>query len=257
MPLQPSRVALITGAASGIGANLARSFYDAGYKLVLADLQPPDFLNDFSDRSDDVCFAQADLSKESACEQIVQQGLHRFSTIDVLINNAGFQHICDLESFPIEIWQRMFAVMLTAPLLLTQQAWPGMKRQRWGRIVNIGSIHSHVASPHKVGYTSMKHGLIGLTKTAALEGGPLGITVNAICPAYVRTPLVEKQIAAQAKTRGISLDAVESDVFLKSAATGQMIAPQEISDLVLYLCSENARSVTGASWNIDGGWTAQ
>lgn len=257
MTLQPSRVALITGAASGIGANLARSFYDAGYKLVLADLQPPDFLKDFSDRSDDVCFVQADLSNESACEQIVQQGLHRFSTIDVLINNAGFQHICDLESFPIEIWQRMFAVMLTAPLLLTQQVWPGMKGQRWGRIVNIGSIHSHVASPHKVGYTSMKHGLIGLTKTAALEGGPLGITVNAICPAYVRTPLVKKQIAAQAKTRGISPDAVESDVFLKSAATGQMIAPQEISDLVLYLCSENARSVTGASWNIDGGWTAQ
>lgn len=254
---QPSRVALITGAASGIGANLARSFYKAGYKLVLADLHPPDFLNDFSERSNEVCFVQADLSEASACAQITQQGLQRFSTIDVLINNAGFQHLCDVESFPIEIWQQMFAVMLTAPLLLTQQVWPGMKQQRWGRIVNIGSIHSHVASPHKVGYTSMKHGLIGLTKTAALEGGPLGITVNAICPAYVRTPLVEKQIAAQAQTRGISPDAVESDVFLKSAATGQMISPQEISHLVLYLCSENARSVTGASWNIDGGWTAQ
>ena len=257
MSQQVSRTALITGAASGIGADLAKSFYDAGYKLVLADLNPPDFLDDFSERSDDICFVQADLSSESACEQIVQQGLQQFSVIDVLINNAGFQHLCPLESFPIDVWKRMFAVMLTAPLLLTQQVWPGMKHQRWGRIVNIGSIHSQVASPNKVGYTSMKHGLIGLTKTAALEGGPLGITVNAICPAYVQTPLVQQQIAAQAKTRGISPDAVESEVFLKSAATGRMIAPQEISSLVLYLCSENARSVTGASWNIDGGWTAQ
>lgn len=257
MPQHASRTALITGAASGIGADLAKSFYAAGYKLVLTDRNPPDFLDDFSARSGEVYFVQADLSTESGCEQIVQQGLQQFAAIDVLINNAGFQHICPLESFPLDVWHRMFAVMLTAPLRLTQLVWPGMKHKQWGRIVNIGSIHSQVASPHKVGYTSMKHGLIGLTKTAALEGGPQGITANAICPAYVRTPLVEQQIAAQAETRGISPDAVESEVFLKSAATGQMIAPQEISSLVLYLCSENARSVTGASWNIDCGWTAQ
>ena len=248
---------LITGAASGIGADLAKAFFQAGYQLVLADLNAPQYLSEFDERAQDVLFVQADLSSEVACDDIIQQATRRFSAIDILINNAGFQHICLLEEFPIDVWQRMLAVMLTAPFLLTQGVWPGMKRKGWGRIVNIGSIHSQVASPNKVGYTSAKHGLIGLTKTAALEGGPLGITANAICPAYVRTPLVEKQIASQAVALGISKEAVESEVFLKSSATGKLIAPSEISSLALYLCSDNARSVTGASWNIDCGWTAQ
>ncbi|MBL4883402.1 MAG: 3-hydroxybutyrate dehydrogenase [Planctomycetaceae bacterium] len=248
---------LITGASSGIGADLAKSFFQAGYRLVLADLNEPDSLTVFEEREQDVLFVQADLSQETACEEIVQQGIERFSSIDVLINNAGVQHVCPIESFPVQTWQKMLAVMLTAPFLLTKLVWPGMKKNGWGRIVNIGSIHSQVASLNKVAYTSAKHGLIGLTKTAALEGGPCGITANAICPAYVRTPLVENQIAAQAKTLGISEEAVEQDVLLKSAATGSLIEPSEVSSLVLYLCSENAKSVTGASWNIDCGWTAQ
>ncbi len=251
------RRALITGAASGIGANLARVFYEAGYQLVLTDLNLPDYLPEFESRAQDVVFVQADLSRATACKEVVQQAQLRFASIDILINNAGFQHVCPVDEFPLDVWQRMLAVMLSAPFLLTQGVWPGMKRKGWGRIVNIGSIHSQVASPNKVGYTSAKHGLIGLTKTAALEGGPWGITVNAICPAYVRTPLVEQQIASQAAALGISTAAVESDVFLKSSVTGQLIAPNEISSLALYLCSDNAKSVTGASWNIDCGWTAQ
>jgi len=255
---QPTqRTVLITGAASGIGADLARAFYQAGHQLVLADLNVPQYLSDFERRAQEVYFVQADLSRETACKEVVQQAHLRFEAIDILINNAGFQQVCPLDEFPLDVWQRMLAVMLTAPFLLTQGVWPGMKRKGWGRIVNIGSIHSLVASPNKVGYTSAKHGLIGLTKTAALEGGPFGITVNAICPAYVRTPLVEKQIATQAVTLGISQEAVESEVFLKSAATGSLIEPSEISSLVLYLCSDNAKSVTGANWNIDCGWTAQ
>ena len=257
MPQQAKQTALITGASSGIGADLAKAFYQANYQLVLADRNAPDYLQEFTERANDVCFVQADLSEADACEAIIQRGLREFSTIDILINNAGFQHICPLETFPVELWQQMLAVMLTAPFLLTQGVWPGMKQQGWGRILNIGSIHSQVASKNKVGYTSAKHGLIGLTKTAALEGGPLGITANAICPAYVRTPLVERQIAAQAETLGISREAVEDEVFLKSAATGRLIDPSEIANLALYLCSDNARSVTGASWNIDCGWTAQ
>lgn len=256
-PTRPKRAALITGAASGIGADLARTFFEAGHQLFLADLDVPTYLADFEARAEDVCFVQGDLSRAADCQELVERGKQRFSTIDILINNAGFQHVCALEDFPVEVWQRMLAVMLTAPFLLTQAVWPSMKQKGWGRIVNIGSIHSQVASPNKVGYTSAKHGLIGLTKTAALEGGPLGITVNAICPAYVRTPLVEKQIAAQAVTLGISQETVESEVFLKSAATGSLIEPSEISSLVLYLCSDNAKSVTGASWNIDCGWTAR
>lgn len=251
------QTALITGASSGIGADLAKSFFQAGYRLVLTDLNEPQFLGEFDERKEDVCFVQANLSQETSCENIVQQGIERFGAIDILINNAGFQHVCPMESFPVETWQKMISVMLTAPFLLTQLVWPGMKQKKWGRIVNLGSIHSHVASLNKVGYVCAKHGLIGLTKTAALEGGPFGITTNAICPAYVRTPLVEKQIASQAEALGISKEAVESEVLLKSAATGSLIEPSEISSLVLYLCSDHAKSVTGASWDIDCGWTAQ
>lgn len=257
MQTRAKQTALITGASSGIGADVAKRFFEAGYKLLLADLNAPTYLAEFEARAQDICFVPVDLSRAADCQALVEQGLQRFSTIDILVNNAGFQHICALEDFPLEVWQRMLAVMLTAPFLLTQAVWPGMKQKGWGRIVNIGSIHSQVASPNKVGYISAKHGLIGLTKTAALEGGPLGITVNAICPAYVRTPLVERQIASQAETLGISQAAVQSEVFLKSAATGKLIEPSEISSLLLYLCSENAKSVTGASWNIDCGWTAQ
>lgn len=248
---------MITGAASGIGADLANAFYRSGYQLVLADLNVPDYLSRFDERAREVCFVQADLSTEAGCTAILQQSLQQFSSIDILINNAGFQHVCPLESFPVDVWQRMLAVMLTAPFLLTRGVWPGMKRNGWGRIVNIGSIHSQVASSNKVGYTSAKHGLIGLTKAAALEGGPDGITVNAICPAYVRTPLVERQIASLAENLGISEQAVQDEVLLKSAVTGNLIDPGEISSLALYLCSDNAKSVTGACWNIDCGWTAQ
>ncbi len=255
--LELKRTVLVTGAASGIGADMAKAFYQAGYQLVLVDLNVPDYLSEFDERAQDVCFVQADLSITAACSDTIQQATRRFSTIDILINNAGFQHVCPLHEFPVDVWQRMLGVMLTAPFMLIQGVWAGMKLRGWGRIVNIGSIHSQVASANKVGYISAKHGLIGLTKTAALEGGPLGITANAICPAYVRTPLVEKQIASQAATLGITQEAVESDVFLKSSAIGKLIAPSEISSLALYLCSDNAKSVTGASWNIDCGWTAQ
>ena len=254
--LQPKTV-LITGAASGIGAELARSFFEAGCQLVLTDINEPTSLANPLFSSRNVCFIRSDLAEGASCRKIVEQGIARFGAIDILLNNAGFQHVCPVESFPEEIWNRMMAVMLTAPFLLTKHVWPGMKKNGWGRIINIGSIHSKVASLNKVGYISAKHGLIGLTKTAALEGGPLGITVNAICPAYVRTPLVENQIEAQAQTLGISKQAVESEVLLKTAVTGRLIEPGEISSLVLYLCSENARSVTGASWEIDCGWTAQ
>ncbi len=257
MSKQQPKTVLITGAASGIGAELARSFAGENYQLLLTDINQPDSNIELLTEKQNSCFIQADLAKPSSCREIVDQGLERFGTIDILINNAGFQHVSPVESFPEDVWDKMIAVMLSAPFLLTKYVWPGMKQNRWGRIINLGSIHSKVASANKVGYISAKHGLIGLTKTAALEGGPLGITVNAICPAYVRTPLVENQIDAQAETLGISRQNVISDVLLKSAVTKNLIEPDEIASLVLYLCSENARSVTGASWNIDCGWTAQ
>jgi 3-hydroxybutyrate dehydrogenase len=174
-----------------------------------------------------------------------------------LVNNAGYQHVAPIEEFPEDQWERMLALMLTAPFLLTRYCWPAMKKQRWGRIVNIASIHALVASPYKAAYISAKHGLVGLTRTAALEGGELGITVNAICPAYVRTPLVDNQIADQARANRMSPEEVIEKVMLAPAAVKRLIEPAEVADYVAYLCSESAGVITGAALAMDLGWTAR
>ncbi len=173
------------------------------------------------------------------------------------MNNAGFQHISPIEEFPEDVWEKMIAVMLTAPFLLTRYAWPIMKRQRWGRIVNINSVHGLIASPHKAAYVSAKHGLIGFTRTAALEGGEFGITANAICPAYVRTPLVDNQIADQARLKNISPQHVIEKIMLEPAAIKRLIEPSEVADFVAFICSPTGDVITGATLEMDLGWTAR
>ncbi|MBX3000459.1 MAG: 3-hydroxybutyrate dehydrogenase [Caldilineaceae bacterium] len=254
-PMGKQRTAIVTGGASGIGRAVAEALALYGYAVVVADVD--------ADQGQGVAnaiggqFVCADLSNRQQCRQVVDSTLAQFGSVDVLVNNAGFQHISPIESFPEEIWERMLSVMLTAPFLLIRYVWPYLKTQGWGRIINVSSIHGQVASPFKAGYISAKHGLIGLTRAAALEGGPYGITVNAICPAYVRTPLVENQIHAQAEARGISPEAVVEDVMLEPAAIKRLIEPQEIGSLVVYLCSDAAASITGAALNLDLGWTAR
>ena len=202
-------------------------------------------------------FIPTDLSQRFDCQTLVNQTLVHYNRIDVLINNAGFQHVDPIEIFPEDTWDQMLSVMLTAPFLLTKYVWSTMKAKGWGRIVNIASIHSRVASPFKSGYVAAKHGLIGLTRAAALEGGAHGITVNALCPAYVRTPLVENQIADQALIHGLSSQEVIEQVMLEPAAIKRLITPEEVAALVVFLCSEAASAVTGADWTIDLGWTAR
>ena len=252
-----AKVALITGAASGIGAEIARTLYHEGCDVVIADLHAPEYLSELSAEDQRTLFVPTDLSQTEQCQSLVEQVTREWGGVDILVNNAGFQHVSPLEDFPEVVWEKMLQVMLTAPFLLTKYVLPRMKERQWGRIINMGSIHSQVASLNKAGYIAAKHGLVGLTKTTALEGGPFQITANVICPAYVRTPLVEQQIAAQAETLGISNEEVESQVFLKASATGRMIEPAEVASMVSYLCSEQANSITGACWTIDGGWTAQ
>ena len=252
-----AKVALITGAASGIGAEIARTLYHEGCDVVIADLHAPEYLSELSAEDQRTLFVPTDLSQTEQCQSLVERVTREWGGVDILVNNAGFQHVSPLEDFPEVVWEKMLQVMLTAPFLLTKYVLPGMKERQWGRIINMGSIHSQVASLNKAGYIAAKHGLVGLTKTTALEGGPFQITANVICPAYVRTPLVEQQIAAQAETLGISTEEVESQVFLKASATGRMIEPAEVASMVSYLCSEQAKSITGACWTIDGGWTAQ
>jgi 3-hydroxybutyrate dehydrogenase len=202
-------------------------------------------------------FVMVDLARQDDCHRLANETLTHYGRIDILVNNAGMQHIDTIEMFPVDIWDKMLAVMLTAPFLLTKYVWPTMKATGWGRIVNIGSIHSRVASPFKGAYVTAKHGLIGLTRTAALEGGAHGITANAICPAYVSTSLVEDQIVDQARTHGISPQEVIEQVMLEPAAIKRLIAPEEVASLVVYLCSEAAGAITGADWTIDLGWTAR
>tara|TARA_R110002124_G_scaffold56798_8_gene159913 strand:+ start:8850 stop:9617 length:768 start_codon:yes stop_codon:yes gene_type:complete len=255
--MSTSRIALITGAASGIGAEIAQTLFREGCHVVIADRKEPEYLQDMSTANQQARFIPTDLSLQSDCQSLIEQVLNEFGVIDILVNNAGFQHVSPLEDFPESVWENMLQVMLTAPFLLTKYVLPGMKQQGWGRVINMGSIHSQVASLNKAGYIAAKHGLVGLTKSTALEGGPFQITANVICPAYVRTPLVEQQIAAQAESLGISAEQVESQVFLKASATGKMIEPAEVAAMVSYLCSDQAKSITGACWTVDGGWTAQ
>lgn len=250
-----SKVAIVTGAASGIGLACAERLAADGMKVVLADVN--DKAGSEHARRLGATFVAADLASRAGCRKLVDAALKTHGTVHVLVNNAGYQHVAPIEDFPEDQWERMIALMLTAPFLLTRYCWPAMKKQKWGRVVNIGSIHALIASPFKVGYISAKHGLVGLTRTAALEGGEHGITVNAICPAYVRTPLVDSQIADQAKANKMSPDEVIEKIMLAPAAVKRLIEPGEVADFVAYLCSEPAGTITGAALTMDLGWTAR
>ena len=250
-----TKVAIVTGAASGIGLACAERLAADGMKVVLADV------SEKAGRAHAQrlggTFVGADLATRQGCRALADAALRAHGSVHVLVNNAGFQHVAPIEDFPEEQWERMIALMLTAPFLLTRYCWPAMKRQKWGRVVNIASIHALVASPFKAGYISAKHGLIGLTRTAALEGGEHGITVNAICPAYVRTPLVDGQIADQARANSMSPDEVIEKIMLAPAAVKRLIEPREVADFVAYLCGETAATITGAALSMDLGWTAR
>ncbi len=249
------RVAMVTGAASGIGRAVAERLAADGYRIVVVDL--PGDAGQAVAQALGGLFIGADLAKREECRRVVDVALGQFGRVDVLVNNAGFQHIDAIDEFPEDTWDKMLAVMLTAPFLLLRYVWPGMKERGWGRVVNIGSIHSLRASPFKVGYIAAKHGVLGLTRTAALEGGPYGITVNLIAPAYVRTPLVEKQIADQARTRGIPAEDVIEKVMLEPAAIKRLIEPAEVAGLVSFLCSEAGSAMTGSVHEMGLGWTAR
>ena len=249
-----NKVALITGAGAGIGEIMARLFVDAGARVLVHDVR------DVGQRvADEVggVFLQADLYSMDETRRLGENAIEVEGRVDILVNNAGTQHIDAVEDFPEETWARLVQLMLIAPFQLTRQVVPGMKERGWGRIISMSSIHGLVASPYKSAYVSAKHGLIGLTKTVALEVGQHGITVNAICPGYTRTRLVEVQIEDQARTRGISADEVVDNVMLKPAAIKRLVEPEEVARLALFLASEDARSITGSAYSIDAGWTAR
>ncbi|WP_207233609.1 3-hydroxybutyrate dehydrogenase [Salinicola tamaricis] len=248
------RVAVVTGSSSGIGRAVVETLAARGQRVLAVDFNPE---GRAVAEAAGARFFAADLTDGAQCRGAIDAAVEAFGGVDILVNNAGIQHVADIAHFPEEKWRQILDLMLTAPFLLTQAAWPHMQRGGWGRIVNVASIHAKVASPGKAAYVSAKHGLIGLTRTAALEGGEHGITANAICPAYVRTPLVEKQIADQARLNAMDEAEVVEKIMLAGAAVKRLIEPAEVAELVAYLVSDGAAAVTGADWGIDLGWTAR
>jgi 3-hydroxybutyrate dehydrogenase len=243
------RTALVTGAASGIGAACARTLADAGARVVLVD------------RDERVRDVAAGLAGPGEALVVDLTDLPRVAELevsaDILVNNAGIQHVAPVEQFPPDVFHRILTLMVEAPFLLIRRVLPGMYERGWGRIVHISSVHGHRASAYKSAYVTAKHGVEGLSKVLALEGGPRGVTSNTVCPAYVRTPLVENQIAAQAATHGIPESEVVEKIMLTEPAIKRLIEPTEVAEAVRYLCSDAASFINGSSLVLDGGWTAR
>ena len=255
-----NKVALITGSTSGIGLGIAHALAAEGVNLVI---------NGFGDANEiekirqeiaiknnvDVLYHGADMTKPDTIADMMEQTIKKFGRLDILVNNAGIQHVAAVDEFPIDKWNDIIAINLSSAFHTIRLGLPYMKKQGWGRVINIGSIHSLVASPFKSAYNAAKHGIAGLTKTVALEVAQQNITVNAICPAYVRTPLVDKQITAQAQTRGISEEDVINTVMLAPQPIKRFTTVEQLGGFVVFLCSDHAANITGAMLPMDGGWT--
>jgi 3-hydroxybutyrate dehydrogenase len=248
--------ALVTGAASGIGRAVAIDLAAHGAGVLLADLdgERGEAAAKAIPRS---AFQRADVGSRADCRALVDRATAEWGGVDILVNNAGLQHVSPVEDFPEDRWEQLVRIMLFGAFYLTRYAIPHMYERRWGRIVNISSVHGLVASPYKSAYISAKHGLNGFTKAVALEAAERGVTVNAVCPSYVRTPLVEKQIADQARVHRIEEEAVVRDIMLAPAAIKRLLEPEEVAAYVTFLCSDAAAGITGAEQVIDGGWTAR
>ncbi len=249
------RTAIVTGAASGIGRAVADDLAAHGARVLLADLVADgDRVAGTIPRA---LFQRADVSSREDCRALVDRAVKEWGRLDILVNNAGLQHVSPIEEFPEDRWEYIVQVMLVGAFYLTKYAIPHMYEREWGRVVNISSLHGLVASPFKSAYISAKHGLNGLTKTVALEAAGKGVTVNAVCPSYVRTPLVEKQIADQARVNGITEEQVVREIMLAPAAIKRLLEPSEVAAYVTFLCSDAASGITGATQLIDCGWTAR
>ncbi|MEP6983103.1 MAG: 3-hydroxybutyrate dehydrogenase [Sphingomicrobium sp.] len=249
------KVALVTGSTSGIGLAIAKALTAEGAKLMI---------NGFGDAADiqrecdelGAVHDEADMSNPAEIERMMKRCADELGGPDILVNNAGIQHVSPVEDFPPEKWDAIIAINLSSAFHTTRLAVPGMKRKLWGRVINTASAHSLVASPNKSAYVAAKHGIAGFTKTVALETARDGITANCISPGYVWTPLVENQIPDTMKARNLTREQVMNDVLLAAQPTKRFVTPEEVAALVVFLCREEAKSITGANLSMDGGWTA-
>lgn len=255
-----NKVVLITGAASGIGYEISVDFAKEGAKIVLTDINEEavqQAADELKGQGFDCIGIKCDVTSEVEIKAAIDKTVETFGSLDVLINNAGMQHVSPIEEFPTEKYELLINIMLVAPFVATKHAFPIMKKQGFGRIINMASINGLVGFAGKAAYNSAKHGVIGLTKVAALEGAEHGITVNAMCPGYVDTPLVRNQLGDLAKTRNVSLEKVLEEVIYPLVPQKRLLSVQEISDYTMFLASDKARGITGQAAVLDGGYTAQ
>jgi 3-hydroxybutyrate dehydrogenase len=255
------KVSIVTGSTSGIGLGIARALAAAGSAVVLNGFGRAE---DIAHRQRDIStafgvkalYSPADMAKPAAIADMVQLALDMFGRLDVLVNNAGIQHVAPIDQFPVEKWDAILAINLSSAFHAMRSALPAMRKNKWGRIINIASAHGLVASPFKAAYVAAKHGIVGLTKVAALETAEDGITCNAICPGYVYTPLVEAQIEGQAKAHGIPREQVVRDILLAQQPNKRFATVEELGALTVFLAGDAAASITGTALAVDGGWTA-
>ena len=256
------RVAIVTGSTSGIGLGIARAFAEAGADIVINGLGDPDAIEMTRrglahDQNVRVAYDGANLMDPAGAVAMVENAIASFGRLDILVNNAGIQHVSPIEDFPTEKWDAIIALNLSAAFHAIRTAFGPMKAAGWGRVINVASAHGLVASPFKSAYVAAKHGIVGLTKTVALEGAKFGVTCNAICPGYVWTPLVENQIDDTAKARGIGRQEVIEQVLLSAQPSKRFVTVEELGALAVFLCSEGGQSITGTALPVDGGWVAQ
>ncbi|WP_025950829.1 3-hydroxybutyrate dehydrogenase [Geobacillus thermocatenulatus] len=254
------RTALITGAARGIGYEVAKTLAEHGANVVLVDLRQEEVeqaARSLRELGYEAVGVKCDVTVEQEVKQAINEAVNRWGRLDVVVNNAGLQHVANIEDFPTEKFEQLIRVMLVGPFLAIKHAFPVMKQQRYGRIINMASINGLVGFAGKAAYNSAKHGVIGLTKVAALEGAPYGITVNALCPGYVDTELVRGQLADLAATRNVPLEKVLEEVIYPLVPQRRLLSVEEVAHYVLFLAGEQAKGITGQAVVIDGGYTAQ
>jgi 3-hydroxybutyrate dehydrogenase len=260
--LLKGKTALVTGSTSGIGLGIAQSLAAAGANVVFngfGDLAEINALRaaieqEFEVRTD---YYNADMSKPEQISSMMLSAIAQFGNVDILVNNAGIQHVANIEDFPVEKWDAILAINLSSAFHTTRLALPGMKEKNWGRIINVASVHGLVASAQKSAYVAAKHGLVGFTKTIALETATTGITCNAICPGWVLTPLVQKQVDARAEKDSVSNELAKKSLLAEKQPSGEFVTPAQLGALAVFFCSDAANQIRGVAWNMDGGWVAQ
>ncbi|MGN6702877.1 MAG: 3-hydroxybutyrate dehydrogenase [Burkholderiaceae bacterium] len=256
------KTALVTGSTSGIGLGIAHALAAQGANIVFNGFGDAAAIERLQQETAQqfgvqVAYHGADMSKPAEIEAMMRFTAERFGAVDVLVNNAGIQYVSEIEHFPVEKWDAIIAINLSSAFHTTRLALPAMKSRDWGRIINIASAHGWVGSAQKSAYVAAKHGIVGLTKVTALETATTGVTCNAICPGWVLTPLVQKQIDAKAAEGGISVEQAKKNLLMEKQPSGEFVTPEQLGGLAVFLCSDAASQVRGAAWNVDGGWLAQ